>query len=175
MLMHDICRFNALKNPQGEALVFEAIERRTWAALDTRVEQIANFLAHRGVRKGDRVCFLAKNCIEAIEVFLASNRIGALYAPVNYRFAVPEIIQVIDDSRPRIFISHQEFAGTARELRNSGKAGFVESWYVACGPAGAEDDFEQALREAPVRDYFPAIHEGDPSWICYTGGTTGRP
>lgn len=175
MLMHDICRFNALKNPHGEALVFESIERRTWAELDARVDRIADFLAHLGVRKGDRVCFLAKNCIEAIEVFLAANRIGALYAPINYRFAVPEIIQVIDDSRPKIFVAHQEFAETARDIRDSGKAGFVDAWYVVCGPAGGTGDFEAALKTAPPRSYSPGIDEGDPSWICYTGGTTGRP
>ncbi|MGE4012795.1 MAG: AMP-binding protein [Alphaproteobacteria bacterium] len=175
MLMHDICRFNALKNPGGDALVFEAEARRTWAQLDARVETIANFLANAGIRKGDRVCFLAKNCIEAMEVFLASNRIGALYAPVNYRFAVPEIMQVVQDSRPKIFIAHREFADQLREVRDSGAAGFISAWLVIGAQGTGIGDFEAALHDQKPRDYFPKIEESDVSWICYTGGTTGRP
>ncbi len=175
MLMHDICRFNALKNPGGDALVFETEARRTWAQLEARVETIANFLANAGIRKGDRVCFLAKNCIEAMEVFLASNRIGALYAPVNYRFAVPEIMQVVQDSRPKIFVAHREFADQLREVRDSGAAGFISAWFVIGAEGTGIDDFEAALHDQKPRDYFPKIEESDVSWICYTGGTTGRP
>ena len=174
MLIHDICRYHALKSPSREAIVFESGERQTWSELENTAERIAATLVNLGVRKGDRVGCLAKNCMEAAQIYFATNKIGAIYAPVNYRFAVPEILRVIADSKPKIFITHAEFLATRDALRQSEEASCVRSWPLVGDGGAPADHLERLMQAAPARGYFPEIGDDDPSWTCYTGGTTGR-
>lgn len=175
MLMHMLCAANAIKDPDRDALIFETGERQTWAELDQKAERIANALSNAGVQKGDRVSCLAKNCMEAIQIFFGCNKIGALYAPINYRFAVPEILRVLMDSEPKVVISQEEYRDAINAIRGSEGMDFVCEWLSIGAGSEKHDDFEGWVSNAPQRDYFPQIYETDPSWICYTGGTTGRP
>jgi long-chain acyl-CoA synthetase len=174
MLLHEISEFLSRKQPDAEAVVHEGRERQSWRALEDRAERIAALLAARGIEKGDRVCFLGRNCIEVFHLLFACSKIGALYVPINYRLALPEITQVLEDSRPRVFIAHDEYAETVMRLMPDPAFGSVEAWFVAGASAPADLSLEAALAAAPARAHFPFISDEDASWVCYTGGTTGR-
>jgi long-chain acyl-CoA synthetase len=171
MLMHDIPRLQAIRLPDKEAVVCESGKRQSWSQLENSVEAIACMLAAAGVRKGEVVSSLSKNCLEIIHIYLAANRLGAIFAPVNYRFANPEILQVLLDGRPKVFIVQEEYQVTSDWLKESGQLDCVERWLTF---GGTNSSYAQAVAAAPARDYFPEIHDEDLSWICYTGGTTGR-
>ena len=174
MLLHEICEFNARKQPHAEALVHENGSRESWRALDERSERIAAALAQRGIQKGDRVCFLGRNCIEVFHILFACSKIGALYVPLNYRLAIPEIVQVLEDCRPKAFIAHVEYAETLEKLKAGHTFDTIHLWLVAGVPETADRSLEAALARVPARQYFPSVSDDDPSWVCYTGGTTGR-
>lgn len=173
MLMHEICEFMSSKQPDAEAVVHEGEQRESWRSLEKRAEQIAALLAASGIEKGDRVCFLGRNCIEIFHLFFACSKIGALYVPINYRLAIPEITQILEGSRPKIFVAHVEFAETIDRLMGT-IVGSVRSWFVVGAGAQSDLSLEAALSSAPPRSYFPTIDDDDPSWVCYTGGTTGQ-
>ena len=174
MLLHEICEFMARKQPDAEAIVHENGSRETWRALEAQAERTAAMLAERGIQKGDRVCFLGRNCLEVFHVLFACSKIGALYVPLNYRLALPEIVQVLEDCRPKVFLAHLEYADTLSSLKSDFDLESVELWLVAGIGASSERSLEAALLSVPPRRYFPAIQSDDPSWVCYTGGTTGR-
>src|SRR5262249_24033633 len=159
--LHEICEFLSRKQPNAEAVVHEGRERQSWRALDDQAERIAALLAARGIEKGDRVCFLGRNCIEVFHLLFACSKLGATYVPINYRLALPEITQVLEDSRPRIFIAHDEYTETARKLMSDPAAGSVEAWFVAGAAAPADLSLEAALAAAPARAYFPVIADED--------------
>ena len=60
--------------------------------------------------KGDKVMLLAKNRIECVESFFACAKIGAVYAPINWRFAPAEVEYVLSGYAPTLAAAHQAAA-----------------------------------------------------------------
>jgi acyl-CoA synthetase (AMP-forming)/AMP-acid ligase II len=168
VLVHQIIERNARLAPDAEALAASDGAVLTWAEVDDLAERVAAVLAQRGVRPGARVSLLARNGLELVPVYAAVNKIGAIYAPLNYRLAPVEIAAVLRDCTPSALLVHEEFADVVAGIDTGG----VEPWIY--GAHGGPDDLRsQCADVAPRRpDVVPS--PSDPSWICYTGGTTGR-
>jgi len=150
-----------------EALV-EGDRRFTYRELDDRVNRLANALRTLGVRRGDRVGTLTVNCVEFVELFFATARIGALLAPLNWRLAAPELDYQLRDSGATALIvgpEHRELAGKL----------------TVAMPAERRVDFGAAYEAllgssspiAPPREEQARFE--DPHLILYTAGTTGHP
>ena len=69
----------------------------TYAELDARVNRFANALAARGVERGDRVALLAPNTHYFIETLFATNKLGAVFVPMNYRLTADELAYILKD------------------------------------------------------------------------------
>jgi fatty-acyl-CoA synthase len=63
----------------------------TWADLDRRIDGMAAALAAKGVCKGDRVLVQSKNCNQLFESMFACFRLGAIWAPANFRQTPDEV------------------------------------------------------------------------------------
>ena len=70
--------------PDRVALACEG-ESRTFAALQERVNRLANALQSLGIGKGDKVAALALNSIPYVETYYACAKLGAVFVPLNYR------------------------------------------------------------------------------------------
>ena len=131
----------------------------TFAALDERANRIANGLRGLGVGRGDRVLWWGDTSLEAVPVFLALAKIGAVFAPLNARASVEEVAPVAEYARPRLLLCGASHAAAGVEL-----AARVD---VAFSP------------ETPVGDSAPPdiseLDERDPHVIFFTSGSTGRP
>ncbi len=57
----------------------------TYAEVNERVNQLAHALSDRGVSKGSRVALLAPNTHYFIETLYATDKLGAVFVPLNYR------------------------------------------------------------------------------------------
>ncbi len=170
MLIHEIVERNARRTPDAEALVAADGSALTWAEVDELAEQLASCLWARGVRPGARVAILARNCLELPSVYAAANKIGAIYSPVNYRLTAEEVTGVLRDCRPSAFLLHEEFRDVVSEV----DTGSAPPWSFGphAGPNSLRDQCAHAERD---RRPVVSTSSSDPSWICYTGGTTGRP
>ena len=174
MLIHDLVARNAWERPDGDAVVFEDGTRRSWKELETRSLGLGRALHDLGVRRGDRVALLARNCLESFDLFIACSHLGAIYAPINYRFAVPEIEYVLADSEPRVFVAAAEYADTVEQLRRKDAAAPIGAWVGFDGDVPGAESLEDLIAGAEGRPPAVELSADDPSWICYTGGTTGR-
>ncbi len=174
MLVGDIVYRNAINFPQRDAIIFEDKQRWNWLEANRRTNQLAHLLRGYGVKKGDTVSFLARNCAEFLEMIMACAKIGAIFAPVNYRFAKEEVEYVINDVASKIFFVHAEYAEMIRELKE--RLPLVKTLIGFGGMHGFELDYESVLASCPLSEPVPEdeIREDDVVWICYTGGTTGR-
>src|ERR1700761_3050444 len=63
----------------------------TFAELTSRVNRAATALSDLGVSKGDRVALFATDSTMFIETLLACAKLGAIYVPLNFRLATPEL------------------------------------------------------------------------------------
>jgi fatty-acyl-CoA synthase len=101
----------------GDAIALRQGDRAlTYGELARRVDRLARAMADRGVHKGDRVAYLGANDIATFEVFFATGRLGAIFAPFNWRLAAPEIAYLVADSQPALLVYAPEFAAMVTEL-----------------------------------------------------------
>lgn len=172
----DLLSNRARLTPEREALVeLETGNRLTYAALNTRVNQAANFLRDAlGIGKGDRVSIIAKNCIAYIDLFYGVAKIGAILSPYNWRSTVNELVYMINDCEPKVLIFELDFEDVVKELQAEvGVEHFVSiSGTAFDGALVYEDLLADASLEEPER---PDLDSESPYCILYTSGTTGKP
>ncbi len=168
----ELLRWRARQHPARAALVHEA-RTTSYAELDRRASRVANALLASGVRPGERVCVLDKGHDAFFEVLFGIAKAGAVFTPVNWRLAPPELAYVIRDAGAPLLLAGAEFAdavssvegelGKVRTILRFGRG--PERWpaYESWRDAASDTD--------PRRD--GAEHET--AWQLYTSGTTGHP
>jgi fatty-acyl-CoA synthase len=131
----------------------------TFAEIDRRANRIANGLRGLWVGRGDRVLWWGDTSLDAVPVFAALAKIGAVFAPLNARASVDEIAPVAEYARPRLLLCGASHLEAGAEL-----AARVDVPFTPEIPTGAD-----ALPDAADLD------ERDPHVIFFTSGSTGRP
>ncbi|WP_329407897.1 long-chain fatty acid--CoA ligase [Nocardia vinacea] len=89
----------------------------TFAQLDVRAARLAAALADRGVGAGDRIAYLGLNSPAFLITMLAAFRLGAIFVPVNFRLAEPELGAVLRGSGAIAAVcepSHRELLDAVR-------------------------------------------------------------
>ena len=104
--------------PRSEAAHDLASRRRfTYAAFDDRITRAALWLHQAfGVAQGDRVAVLSMNDTDVFELQFACRRLGAIFLPLNWRLAVPELEFICKDANPVVLIHGDEFADAALQV-----------------------------------------------------------
>ncbi len=131
--------------------------------------RIANLFARRGVAPGDRIAVQVEKPWQAVAVFLASLRAGAVYLPLNAGYTPAEIAYFLGDAEAKLFVCRPESEAVLEPVaRDAGVAGLLTLGQDGGGSlleaaAGESEAFETARRTAD-----------DLAAILYTSGTTGR-
>ena len=121
--------------------------------IDARSNRLAQLLAKRGLKTGDRLCVYLANCIEMIDLYLACVKLGVIFVPINILYREREMAHILTDADPVAVVSDPEFASP------------VPIWKP-------EDLTREA--EALAADRPHVTLDGDaPAGIIYTSGTTG--
>ena len=153
------------------------LERKmTFRLWHRRACQLANTFRGVGLIKGDRVCVLAYNCVEWLEIYAAAALAGVAVVPVNFRLTGPEVRYIVDNCDARALIVQDELVEVIETVRAElpvAPANFIHFGAASC-PAGYHD-YENLLAQA--RDSPPTINVAgsDPWTLMYTSGTTGKP
>ena len=96
------------KYPERVALISEE-GRWTYRAFNERTSRLANALLDAGLKKGDRIAILFHNSSYFVEAYFAAVKLGLVATPINYRFAGPEMVYIINDSQPDVLFYGPEF------------------------------------------------------------------
>jgi fatty-acyl-CoA synthase len=169
----DCVRANADRFSNALALEnAETGERLTWRQLDGRVGALAGHLRHRcGVGVGDRVLLLAEGDTRTFEVQFACIRLGAILVPLNWRLALPELIELAADVEPAVVIADGVWQDAALKIAEAAAVTHRLGWR-----ATAEvEDYESALAQAAPVQPSTSLSMELPTHILHTSGTTGRP
>ena len=155
----------SLRAPERLALHFEG-ESWTYGRMQQRIEQCAAKLRALGVGKGDRVAFLGLNQPMFLFSMFATLRLGAIFAPLNFRLTGPELAFMINDCAARALIVDAQLRGVIAPVQ--------AQLPTVNALLAAEDEATWLNGEAEPADHAPAS-EDDVAMIMYTSGTTGRP
>lgn len=88
----------------------------SYGELDQASSRVANGLVALGVMAEDRVAIVSRNNIESIEVLLGISKVGAVPVFLNWRLSPREIADLLEDARPVVVFSQQEFSDGLRTL-----------------------------------------------------------
>jgi fatty-acyl-CoA synthase len=141
----------------------------TYAQFDAAARRAEWVLRDRlGDPAGERVAMVSRNSAAMLFVQLACIRSGAIFVPLNFRLAPPEIAFLIGDCRPAMLIHEgvfdalvpADFAGAILRIDEPGDA-LADAMALAPEPA----DVGIGTRIDPERVIT----------ILYSSGTTGQP
>jgi fatty-acyl-CoA synthase len=134
----------------------------TFGEIEVAANRIARSLLASGVGPGDRVLWWSETSLEAVPVFAALAKIGAVFAPLNARASLAEVTPVAEYARPRLLLAGASHAEPASELAAAIGVPFAD---LARAAANESSD--------PVS--VAGLDERDPHVIFFTSGSTGRP
>ena len=129
--------------------------------LDDQANRVAHTLAGMGVGRGERVAWWGDTSLDALPIFFALARLGAVFAPVNARLGPEEAAEVIGYARPRLVVVDDEHAPLVQEIDDA----VLSHAHLA-----------DAATHASIGEIeTDALGERDPHVIFFTSGSTGRP
>jgi fatty-acyl-CoA synthase len=172
----DLLSKRALLTPDREALFdLSTGQRFTYAQLNARASCLANFLRDSlGIQEGDRVSILAHNSVIQVDLLYGLPKIGAIFAPLNWRLTARELAYILSDCQPRAILVGPEFTGVWEELRPLVQVEHVVAVEGACidGALVYEEEIARTPSSEPQR---PPLDGETPCCLLYTSGTTGSP
>ena len=167
-------------NPLADTLVAPLEERRdavlirpdgsgmSGDALHRLSGRIANLLTEVGVRPGDRVVMQTEKSAEALALYLACLRAGALFLPLNTAYTVAELDYFLGDAEPRVAVCAPAAEAGLRPVAQS-----RDITLLTLGTAANGTVME---RSSILPEEFTSVPRlpDDLAAILYTSGTTGR-
>jgi fatty-acyl-CoA synthase len=164
---------SAHKYPERLAIISEE-GRWTFEEFDQRTDRLAGAMLKAGLKKGDRVAILFFNSSYFVEAYFAALKVGLVVTPVNFRFAGPEIVYVLNDSQATILFYGPQFEATLSEIREQ-----LETIRLFVSPHNNNSplaiDYEDFRSKGDSLTTDFDVCEDDECQIMYTSGTTGRP
>jgi acetyl-CoA synthetase len=160
------------------ALVTEAEDGATseqsFAELRDDVARLAGALSATGVDAGDTTAILL-GLDDAVKVFLAVARIGAVAVPIFSGFGAPAVATRLVDGRCRLLVTT---TSTSRRGNQVDLLGVAHAAVEAARSEGVDVELVEveALRRLDTEPAPPhPTASEDPVLLAYTSGTTGRP
>jgi malonyl-CoA/methylmalonyl-CoA synthetase len=151
----------ALETGSGKRLSYDEIVKIS--------SRFANALTASGVEPGDRVAVQVEKSPEALCLYLACLRAGAVFLPLNSAYTEAELDYFLRDSEPSVFVCRPETGKASAKLckktdvANCFTLGQNGEGSLVTLAAAQSDAFEDVLRAT-----------SDLAAILYTSGTTGR-
>ena len=165
---------NAIKFPNNIALK-DSKRAFTYPETNRRVNRLAHGLLSLGLKKGDKVAVLLENCIEIVEVYLATAKTGLVIVPINFRLLGPEVEYIVDDSDAQAFIAHDEFTPCVDDIRPNLRNIRPDCYVVVGQERAGYREYEAFMRERPETEPEADVRPEDTWILIYTSGTTGKP
>ncbi len=150
-----------LTTPEGRAL--------SYRDLDEGSGRIGSVLRDLGVEPGDRVAVQVEKSPEAVLLYLACLRVGAVFLPLNTAYTPSEIGYFLGDAEPKLFVCDPSRRDQLLDAAGRARVAHIETLDAAGGGSLTE-------RAKNVAAQLTNASRGpdDLAAILYTSGTTGR-
>ncbi len=158
------------KYPESTAAIFGE-ERRTYAQLNARVNELSAQLLAAGVSNGSLIALFLQRSIDLPAAMLAAFRTGSAYLPLDPNTPPERLLALFADARPSAVLTDTHLAPRLTALQALGSDLVVVN----------VDDVRMADTYSEARTAKAAVasslmgHGRDTAYVIYTSGTTGEP
>ncbi|MCI3928122.1 non-ribosomal peptide synthetase [Streptomyces sp. AN091965] len=143
------------RTPDAVAVV-DGDQVLTYRQLDDRADRLAGRLAHRGIRRGDRVAVMMDRSPDLLVATLAIWKAGAVYVPVDAAYPSRRVAFMVADADVALMVCSAAARGGV--------------------PDGVESiEVDAATDEGACDAAAVTVHPGDLAYVMYTSGSTGAP
>jgi long-chain acyl-CoA synthetase len=169
--------------PNQTAILFQDRELK-YHQLKSRVDSLANALAHLGLQKGDRVCLYLPNCPEFVLSYWAVLKAGGVVVPTSILRTDEGLLHEVGSSGSRFMVCQESHLDRGMALRDRTD---LEVILVTSG-SGYDVNRVRASLPKYVYELATLISEHDPlpplvdidtvhdlCELAFTGGATGLP
>lgn len=163
-------------DPNRIGLVTEGTEddrSYVFAALRDTSNQFANYLADRGVERGDRVAVSGNQRVETLLTMLAAWKLGAIAVPVSDLFGPDGLGYRLADSGATVFVAAATSLNTYASIPDED---IDVKTVLAMADADGTDisSFWDAIEGRSSNRNVVSTDPDEPALIIYTSGTTGQ-
>ena len=165
-LIATLFRRQALATP--DAIALDGCDgERSYAALETRSNQLANLLASQGVEAGGYVAVCLDRSCALIETLIAVSKCGCAYVPIDPDYPDERLTGMLEDTRPKVIVTTQTQRARLGRIVIDG----VTPTLLCLDQPGAQ------IETQPGAWQIPAVTHAGTSAACvlFTSGSTGRP
>jgi len=180
-------------NPASQDTITDAVARaaRDWpdrifldidggeysfAQVDRESNRLANGLQALGVQRGDTVTTILDNSLDAILIWFAINKLGAISVPVNTAYKGEFLRHQLNDAGSAVVIAESDYAERVLLIADG-----LETLNVllhrgatpAASPQGFRLEALNAHRSENAATPAVQVKPGDLAMLIYTAGTTG--
>ena len=159
------------REPEAIAVV-EGERRVSYRAWWSEALRLAQGLHERGLEPGDHLVAILSNRYETTVAYWASQVLGLVFTPFNWRASGEEVAYVLEDAEARAVLYEERSRAAVEDALSRVTLG--EAPMIRLDAEGPGMGYEEALAATP---YGRALFADD-SAVClmlYTSGTTGRP
>jgi acetyl-CoA synthetase len=144
-------------------------DKRTFAQLKQRSDQVASWLRGLGVARGDRLLVALGNAVPLWETMLAAMKLGAVIIPAATLLTREDLRDRIERGQVKAIVTTPDVAPRFDGLPGAPTrivvGGTVEGWQSFADSNGAPTGFSPDGRTRP----------DDPLLLYFTSGTTAKP
>ena len=167
-------KVNAKKFPHKVALMDHA-RSFTFPETNQRVNQLAHGLMGLGLTKGDKVAVLMDNCIEIVELYLATAKTGIVIVPINFRLVSREVKYIVNNSDAKVMFVEDQLAATVDPIKNELHQIPADHYVVVGDAREGYQPYDTFIVDAPIAEPLVTVNPQDTWILIYTSGTTGKP
>src|SRR5690349_1132103 len=102
--------------PDREALV-DGDLRLSYAQFFARCDKWSAALQALGVKRGERVAYIAPNTHAQLESFYAVPQLGAVLVPINYRLTADDFAYILKHSGATVVCAHEDYLAAVDTIR----------------------------------------------------------
>jgi malonyl-CoA/methylmalonyl-CoA synthetase len=150
-----------LTTPEGRTVSYRELQEGS--------ARYASVLRELGVEPGDRVAVQVEKSPEAVLLYLACLRAGAVFLPLNTAYTPAEVAYFLGDAEPRIFVCDPARRSKLAEAAKKAHVAHVETL-----DERGEGSLTLKAKSASPEFADAARGPDDLAAILYTSGTTGR-
>ncbi|MGG0654945.1 long-chain-fatty-acid--CoA ligase [Rummeliibacillus pycnus] len=155
--------------------IFDEKRAFTYGDINGRVNQLSRGLQSFGVKKEDKVAYLASNTIEMYEGFYGIYQLGAIMVPLNIRLKPEDYLFILNHSESKILLVDQDLYHLIVPIKE--KLETVEQIIVHykddTTPELGYDEWLATFENSQFNRV--ELSEDDIASLLYTSGTTGDP